>query len=569
MKRSTWEGQTVVYRYGCPHWASLPESGMAQLRLAHELRNELVAAEYRYREAVAEVWAQHPQVAEASARVDAATAEIERLAALVKSARVVNRSTVPSAAAKEALAAARKARREAKAEQKAAKDAAKEAMSDALKAAAQTRYDSLTAARAEAVERGLFWGTANAVAQRHDTAAKRIAEAWKSGQAAQRRFKRWDGTGTLHTQVMWQAGKPVRSPEVLALPISPWRNVFRLETNPAAGVDSADCVSLARRRRGVAFVRLEKGGEPVSIPVVVHRPLPENGEVTDVEVTRFRIGTAYRLAVAVTVRQPNPEPPVDGVPVAVTVGWGSVPDGAGAIRVARISTPMLNVAGLKVPHDLRDVLVPGDGYVDAVVPAAWRKIMERDASIRGLRDDMLDALRPHVVRALTADPSWAETLGVKPADVERWRAARRFDWLAKQWPAGHVLDEQLHAELLGEVHASRRAKAAGLSTLALWRLRDRHLYDYESHERDQVIARRKDAWRKVVAWVCEFAAVVRLDVPPVAETKRVPDVSREDPEIARKGRAQAQIAAPGELAAVLRQAAKRRGIEVIDARVEG
>lgn len=45
--RSTWDGAMTVYRFGCPSWARLDDVGMEQLRLAHELRNELVAIEHR------------------------------------------------------------------------------------------------------------------------------------------------------------------------------------------------------------------------------------------------------------------------------------------------------------------------------------------------------------------------------------------------------------------------------------------------------------------------------------------------------------------------------------------
>ncbi len=48
MKRSTWKGQTVVYRFGVPRRhdgqvVDLDDVAMAQLRAAHDLRNELVA----------------------------------------------------------------------------------------------------------------------------------------------------------------------------------------------------------------------------------------------------------------------------------------------------------------------------------------------------------------------------------------------------------------------------------------------------------------------------------------------------------------------------------------------
>src|ERR1019366_833805 len=58
MKRSTFDGEAIVYRYGCPHWADLDEAGLGQLRLAHNLWNELVAGELQHEETVRQLWAQ-------------------------------------------------------------------------------------------------------------------------------------------------------------------------------------------------------------------------------------------------------------------------------------------------------------------------------------------------------------------------------------------------------------------------------------------------------------------------------------------------------------------------------
>jgi hypothetical protein len=332
-------------------------------------------------------------------------------------------------------------------------------------------------------------------------------------------------------------------------------------------------------------------GNTVEVPVQIHRPLPDESKVSRVQLTRYRIGTQIRYAVCITVDIPDPEPKSVGLPFTVITGWSTVPDSHGAIRVARIGCPVMDITDAPVtpPADIRDIIVPGHtpdgrGYIDVIHPADWRRLAERSHRIRGYRDDMLDILRPLVAQYLRDNPEFAEKLDVKPADVEKWRAARRFSWLAMQWPAGHVLDEELHISLYkrlvdvnynGKTEEARRlkreareAKLTPLSTMALWRLRDRHLEDYAAHETAQLLARRKHKWRVLVAWICTMASDIILDAPNVAQLRETPATEQGDTRMAKAGRAQIQIAAPGELASLFRLGSARRGITVTDVKNE-
>lgn len=509
---------------------------MSQMRLGHNLRNELVAVEYRYREMLAAVSLLHPDVAEAQARVDQCAARVEELAARMRVERQTDRSTLPRTSTKEDLAAARLERRDAKAALTAAKESTRDERQPMLAELSSARRDAVKAVRAEFVEHGLFWATANAVTQNHDTAAKQIAEAWKAGRPAQRRFRRWDGTGTLYTQVMWQAGKPRRSPELLSSGEGPWRNVFQL--SPWMHPDEWPR-GRGPHRHGTVKVRVETGGDPIELPVVLHRPIPAEGDITDVRLTRRRIGAQFRLSVAVTVRLPSPAPKTTGDAVAVRIGWASVGDGW--VRVARISSATGSLA--PVPAGIADLVRANGPVVDLHASAEWRALLDRDDSIRSVRDELLDELRPHIVDAL-ADESVAQAVGVTAADVSRWRAARRFAAIARLWPSEHPLAAKLEA----------------------WRLRDLHLWEYEAHERDQVIARRRDAWRVAAAWICSTAAVIALHDLDVSELRRTAPLGEEDTYEARQARRHVQAAAPGELRAAIEQAAQRRGIQVMHVR---
>jgi transposase InsO family protein len=55
----------LVWRYGARKGVAIPAEAERQLRLAHELREELVAIVHRRERAVEEIWAEHPAVGQA------------------------------------------------------------------------------------------------------------------------------------------------------------------------------------------------------------------------------------------------------------------------------------------------------------------------------------------------------------------------------------------------------------------------------------------------------------------------------------------------------------------------
>lgn len=542
-KRSKWAGATVVYRYGCPSWADLPDEAMRQLRLAHDLRNELVAIDKRHAELVAGIWGLHPEVAQAKAAVDDASAHVAQLVQATLAERQAARTTRPSTQAKTQITQARQALRDAKTAARAAKQAALEQMRPLFQQASQARRAAVKWLYGEYVQaRGLHWATYNDVVAHHETAVRRIAEQRGQGQPADLRFHRWDGAGTLAVQLQRGAGQPQRTPDLLASGAGPWKNVARIvpwlrpEDWPKGR---------GPHRHGTAHLTLGRG-QAMTLPIILHRPMPADADITDVRVTRRRVGAQHRLSVAVTMRLPAPPPKTTGVPVAVRLGWAAVKDpqtdGDGWVRVARIGCP----DGLpEPPADIAGLLRRGyeDGRlttVDVHASAEWAALLRRDDHIRSVRDDLLEELRPLVVQALAED-GMAERAGATAAEVTRWRSARRFAGLARRWPDDHPLAAKLEA----------------------WRRRDLHLWAFEAHERDQVVARRRAAYRLVAAWLADAASVIAMHGLDLARLRRTPAPEVEDTHQARRGRRQAWFAAPGELRAAVETAAHRRGVEVI------
>ena len=389
----------------------------------------------------------------------------------------------------------------------------------------------------------------------------------------------------------------------------PWRGEGMLYRQ-IQGPDSAGGVPIEDAEAGKGPLRIERRGRHalfhvtveanrLSIPVPNYyrdgkNRIPAGAVVTGVKVMREVVGTKPRVSVSVSYQIPAPKA-ATGMPIGIRLGWESlgghwtddtgrrrfVP---GEVRVARIMAPMpLTPPPRDVARVVRHVIdptSPSGSYVDIVLPAEWSALVERGHHVQALRDDLRDIIKPLVVAAIKTDPSL--DIGVTAAKVVSWRSQKQFDRLARVWPVGYVLDEQVHRDLMerlldisqhpkedDEAYRARverrRAKLAPLSTLALWRLRDRHLL-FHMQENEQVYARRNDAYRKIAAWLCDQANEIVLDAPRVAEVVRRSD---EDTYEARAGRVLARFASPGEFRKALENAARLRGVSVTSIDAEG
>jgi hypothetical protein len=634
----------IVYKYGCPSWADLDEAAIGQLRLANELWNDLVAAERAHQEKVAEIWAAHPDVALFRKAADEAAADTEAIAEEMRRHRQRDQSTKPRPAGRERLAAARAARKQARAALKAAKDAAMqcaactvqqalldaqwkrdgrkgkppwvppadctcEAQGKARILLAQAKRDCractvrLTSADAsfykeycgkEEKGKGLGWATFNDVSAHFKTALARIGAQRQEGTAADLKFHRFGGTGTLTVQVQRESGDPVPSPGVLASGTGKWRNTVHLSADPVPRPPRADGRPRRREPKGspahrALSLRLTAGCR-ITLPVIVHREMPPDAEIKEVKLTRRVTGGSARLSVAFACRIPAAARRTEGATVALRLKWEQAGGGvlhAGVIRSdLPLGEPPAGIAPFVRMADgcSADVFLPPElrfnlraPKEDAASPLDRGSDLARVTRIRQHRDENLDILREAVCAILRQDPPAAELAGVTAADVSRWRAPWRFAKLAAQagtlcthpgpcHPPRTEPGRHCHETCTRGAHRCHERCFASCHPLAAelghWRKRDRHLWAYEANERGQVIARRRDTYRKLAEWACRDAKTVIIDDLPVAALRRRPGIGQEDPVRDRRARASATAAAPGELAAAFRSAAARRGIGV-------
>lgn len=530
----------TTFKYGCPSWYEANPELEEQFRLAHDLRNQLVEIHKSYEADVAKAWEQHPAVGASVAAVAAAETDVAALHERAAKERSEDRTTEPRPTTRAALKEARVVLRDAKAARRAAKDAGWSDVTAAIGEAGAARKAAVKGAYADFVQtRGLHWATYNDVVDHWKTSVAQVAAARKAGKPAELRFHRWDGSSTIAVQLQREAGKPPRTPGLLASGEGPWRNV--LQVRPWEDPAAWSTRPLAERRRlarGTATMNLG-GGRAADVPVVVHRMLPADADVVLARLTRRRVAGSYRYHVTLAARVAEPGP-AHGDGVAVHLSWHGA--GKGWIRVATIASAVDPLP--PVPSGLEGLVRRGnDHYAEVFYPPEWAEALRRVDAVRADRDTLLEELRPRVVAALTKDHALAGQLDLAGSTVARWRAAGRFAALARRWP---------EADPLAPV-------------LETWRATDRRLWEREAHTRDQITARRRDAWRKVAAWACGAALVVTVSAAGMADLREAAEAGEEDTWEARGGRKHIQRAAPGDLRAAVLLAARSRGVTVVEA----
>jgi hypothetical protein len=556
---------TLVYRYGTRnHWDAPPEI-VEQMRLANHLRNNLVEIEHGHDDAMRAMWSQHPEVAEAETELAAAEDAVAAAVDATKSDHQRDRSRTTKPARSAEVTAARS-------RVKAAKAARRQAISNVY-ASAKDQIEQIRSDRKAAIKAtypkysqtgdglGLYWGTYGHILDHHKVAVQRIASDRKKGNPADLRFHRFDGSGTIRVQVMHQAGDPQRTPTLLASGESKWRNVIGIPPQMAADPAEWNAKPRCERRRdGRATMTVTLGGgrqqHHVDVPVTVHRPLPPDSDVCFYELTRRRVAGRYETAVCITVRVPDPEPADGGPAVALHLGWRS--RGDGSVRVGTLATTGTLPP---TPADLDGFVVRHGTWGEIIIPASMLDIAGRPASVQKRRDLSFEPMRDKLADWLSGhggiwdgdDAPWPRLV---PHLVRRWKAPGRLAAVAHAWRDN-----------------TPDGAADILAALEDWRRQDRHLWEWESNERQQITRRRDETYRRVGAWVTSTAGLLIVDDSSIAELRKRGDVAETDrvlPGVAEDAaRARAHLVAPGRLRQTVVGAAKTRGVETRTVKAAG
>lgn len=550
----------VAHKYGL-----LPPLGDAtviyeQMRIANQLWNQLVETEQRHQQGYVAATATDPAVAAAAARLEALQSERADLVAEKKRLRIRARAKITPPEIEAQIAGLRPRIKEAAEALRTARKAARERVRPELqrleavrraRAKHAHRYIEVEGGTPDAVvdaelayqarraaggaremlgralpDSPLYWGTANAVLSSYETARQR---AIKDG--AELHFHGFRGAGRLVNQIIgglsldsdrFLRGVPVTASE------QPGQVRFSVDPLPphVIGKNNRTVDIGARHTHHRYGLSLALGSERATWPLILHRPLPERGSIQEVIVCARKIGPHTRWHVVFLCRVPDRELSApQGATVAVNCGWRSL-KGEG-LRVATIVR-----RGDPVPR-----------YV--ILPAAIIDGHDRLAALQSERDAALNAI----------------------------------------WPLARSLDVGGAPEAIMEAHArlcrSPKPSARSLTRLALawrehqawrpdiyrrleeWRRRDKAMWSEWCHSADKLAGRRRDAYHQAAISILAGAGELIVDAANWADLARVKNPEGKDHPLHQRARFYRRIAAVGELMAILRHQAAKRGVPVI------
>jgi hypothetical protein len=425
----------------------------------------------------------------------------ERIGAVKKRVHDVIESLKPVRAARDAA--------KAKIENDPEVELKKKAANDVANAALKLAYGAI---RAE----GLGWGTCLLVGKAMEEARKGHMDP---------KFHGSPDVGRVGVQV--QGGMPVSK-------LFGEGTLVRLAPVP----EGAYALPRSERERATrSRVMLRVGSQdkraPVwlELPVILHRPLPEDGVVKWAWILRTRVGNRYRHELQLSVEAPSfgSVAPEGKDAAAIDIGWRLVDRDAPTdqLRIGYYVDSKGNATEIRLPADVSDRLSQCDAL---------------RATREGKFNEAIKLLTAYMKNTSSVLPEWfvAATL-----TIPHWKSFRRLirlvqTWSERRWKG----DESIYAALVE------------------WGKKEKHLYAWEADGRAGALARRKDFYRntaRVISMRIGALVLEDFDLRPMARLPQ-PEGEPVAPQVQRRNR---HAVALSEFRSILKAACKAQGVPVI------
>jgi hypothetical protein len=462
-----------------------------------------------------------------------------------------------------------------------------QAITDRAKAADKVAYNESPA----------FWGTKLMV--------EHSQEKMKSG--APPKWRRWNYEGAIAVQVQkgleWAGALlcddtrvKVQIPSPLERKTHSKRGTFLPPPDPNSKRSQAHKLGLVWLRVGTGD---GKGEPPIWAKVLihVHRQPPPDSRIKWVYLHRYLVGrqVLWKLRFALTREGGWPREHGDEGAVGVDIGYRMLaektptPDADGQVMSWQPASPTSEaIFVLRKKPD-----VEPDGYLpDFVLPAgmrigfgvgsdgesyclvipgdhldewhqAERLRANRDTNFNAIRDGLLawfredPSRRDTMVAALRASEPARTQLADKLPYLHQWESPDRLQELAWWWkdhriPADRAMVPGMDAwradhEELRDRPFRDEVVVGAMSVykeVEAWRLQDRHLHDYEDHQRGKIIRWRDEQYRRLAAILSKTYRYLAIKDIDWAKVKKKAEAGEKDNPMARLN---AQIAAPGTL----------------------
>lgn len=527
----------IVSKYGVRRPTGNVELINELMRLGHRYNNRLIEIECERRDALRQVLAEEDvAIADLLQRVVAVDAELSRALEELKRQRASTRSRSDTQEQRDRVKLLRE-------EKKAALLAVKEARAAREKNPATTQAMKEISNRAEEKRRaaraicGVPWGTYQQVEAAVDASKK--MPLWRYGKPNNPRFRRWDGSGTVAVHIQ---NRILGVGDVLRC-TDQWVQLQIEE--PRSSSKSAQ-----KRRFGVLRLRVGTGEDRKPIwaewPILMHRPLPEGSTVVWATVKREMVSSHDQWSLHLTLNVPN-ETRTFGAKNRTEVC------GSGAVAVD-IGWRLLEDGGVRVSYLRDDEGHEREVRIDPGVLSGLRKVEDLESIRSKAMNEMMARLGP-----------WLEAhTGMMPAPMveeirhfSKWRAPGRFVALLKRWGAERWMDDEVGFEVLRAWH-----QGAWRGDLGRYDGGDRHLWQWQEHQRKKSLRRRKDQYRVLGAELARRYSVLVIEDFDLRKTQVHKPPESEEVEIAA-ARLQQKDAACSDLRNCLIQAFVSRGGRVV------
>lgn len=520
-----------IYTYGANAPIAHGDLAIQQLRLANIYHNKLVELERNRRIRVrAELRKISPQLAQLDQDIELAEEELEAARAERKRQHVQNRARKCDADIAERLRTISQSLTE---KRKQVKELSGKLYESARWKKIQSDIDEdIKEQRKKLREHcGVFWGTYLTVEQ----------ALGKCRKGPRPRFKSFTGEGRIAVQLQTKNKKDKKTGVVTERVTYKFADIVAGKSQylkvevMSAGVWAQGARKPRKLGTAIAHImigkkRVEVVGdagkkklvwEPIylKIPFHMHREIPADAEIKWAWAVRRKVGTKFEWQMQFVLSRdtwPREDAARKGT-VGLDVGWRRLDDGS--LRVATWSG--------------------SDGQSGQLtLSESWVRQMLKVDDIRAIRDKLFNEARDALVAAVKGNPAtitWVETWA-RRKDVElrvnpETGKTRKVTWAGakvepyeiaglKQTPAALLALLSSRPDANGKTHYSlptwrapaklawailkwRECRFPGdeevFAAMEAWRKRDKHLYEYEAHLREQLQLQRADIYRKFAA----------------------------------------------------------------------
>lgn len=335
------------------------------------------------------------------------------------------------------------------------------------------RRENVKKAQAES---GLYWCNYDQVVSSYMLARQK---AMKEGREL--KYHRFDGAGKV--TVRYQTGLPA------ALVFG---NDTRLQIDQVQEAAWTSPVRKERRKASRTTVRIRIGSEgrkPIwlELPLIMHRPLPNDGIIRTVSIVREKLGNKFRYKLIITVVFQVPDVDIAKTgSVGIDVGWRKMKEG---LRVACWYDSYGKSGQLVLPESLVSQFIQVD-------------------NLKSIRAKHFNDAK-NMLKAWTGNKSLPQWLTEKTSYLASWRTPGKLANVVKEWHNNRFAGDQEMIAYLDE-----------------WMIRDNHLWTWEFNLRDQIIKHRREIYRIFAADLAKKYRQVylkKLDLRSISQKPQAED----------------------------------------------